>query len=108
MSRFSIIMIVTDADRDEVNDYLETELGRGPNNLSVPLSGDGSEPATHWLCRDQEAHWLVDLLDAGEGPMGKIIWDARDCGPEDAPEHVADVLAAQGLMLVEATLENGS
>lgn len=99
----SAVLIVPDAHRDEASAVAEA-VGWGPGNYSVPLSSDGTEPATHWLCRAQVDSGFPDRLDnpveEAEALMEHLIIDVCECGPQDAGTHVDAVLTAQGLQKV--------
>ena len=49
MKSISCALVIPAAHRVEMNAIGEA-LGYGPDNLSVPLSGDGAEPASHYGC----------------------------------------------------------
>jgi hypothetical protein len=69
---YSAVLIVSDADRN-IGNQLAEALGYGPNNYSVPLSADGSEPATHWGCRAQVNEVFVEMVqDASQGTLPEL------------------------------------
>lgn len=118
----SIVMIVPAALQDTAN-RLSCALGHDVlpgNTFSVPLSADGSEPATHYGCRTAAKQEFVDILtSAGAGDLPEIEWadfglTVEDIAPvlealivdvrpaEQAGGHFDEVLAANALMrLVE-------
>lgn len=89
----SCVAIVPAARRDEFNERAD-QAGRGPNNYSVPLSADGSEPATHYGLHA----WIADDA-AVEDIEGRVV-SVRD----DMAGHFADVCAEQGLAVVESPI----
>jgi hypothetical protein len=58
---FSTVLIIPAALQTEANTLGEA-MGWGPNNYSVPLSADGSEPATHFGLHAWVEQTFVDLL----------------------------------------------
>lgn len=81
---YSVVMIIPTALQESANKLAEG-LGHGPNNFSVALSSDGSEPATHYSCRAQAQQNFIDLLTAaGEGTLPEV--------PDMTPEEVGGVL----------------
>lgn len=84
----NIVLVVPDSLRDKAN-ALGEAMGWGPNNYSIPLSADGSEPITHWsLNLAQAGPDFLEMLEmAGQGQM-----------PEDLDFPPADFVAVmQGL-----------
>lgn len=88
----SIVMIVPAALQDAAN-RLSCALGHDVlpgNTFSVPLSSDGSEPATHYGCRTAARQEFVDILaSAGQGDLPEIEWADFGLTIED----IAPVLA---------------
>jgi hypothetical protein len=81
---YSIVMIIPAVLQESANKLAEG-LGHGPNNFSVALSSDGSEPVTHYSCRAQAQQSFIDLLTAvGEGTLPEV--------PDMTPEEVGGVL----------------
>ena len=96
------------------------------NTFSVPCSPSGNEPATHWFCswnRDAQGAAELEAMEAGTlpelpqgtawGDVGLTEQEAQDAidamtvsvrvrgEPRyRATEHLADVLAAQGLQRI--------
>jgi len=66
----NIVLLVPDSLREKANDLGEA-MGWGPNNYSIALSADGSEPATHWsLNLAQAGPDFLEMLEmAGQGQM---------------------------------------
>jgi hypothetical protein len=94
---YSVVMIIPAALQEPANKLAEG-LGHGPNNFSVALSGDGSEPTTHYSCRAQTQQSFIDLLTAaGEGTLPEV--------PEMTPEEVGGVLIQ--LQVDVSTSEDG-
>lgn len=95
------ILILPDADRDAGNAFCEN-LGWGPNNISVALSADGSEPATHWGACGGVSQEFVDGV---ENPspenadlVAALIYDFAE--NVDPYTHWIDTLAVNNLMVV--------
>lgn len=116
----SIVMIVP-AHLQEVANWLSCALGHDVlpgNTFSVPLSADGSEPATHFGCRTAAKQEFVGILtSAGQGDLPEIEWadfgltiediatvlaglivDVRSAS--EVAGHFDEVLVANGLALV--------
>lgn len=114
----SIVMIVPAALQDTAN-RLSCALGHDVlpgNTFSVPLSSDGSDPATHYGCRTAAKQEFVDILtSAGAGDLPDIEWadygltvedvapllaalivDVRPAG--EASGHFDEVIAGNGLV----------
>ncbi len=66
----NVALIINAACLDKANALAEV-MGWGPNSYSVPLSPDGTEPATHWGLNVAEARpeFLAMLAGAAEGEM---------------------------------------
>jgi hypothetical protein len=110
---FSAVCIVP-ADKLELGNRLAEGLGHGPNNYSVPLSADGSEPATHYGCRAAVNEVFVAMVqDAGQGTLPEIdgmepseVLEAFmamqiDIQPADDPyQHFVNYTASLGLTFV--------
>lgn len=63
---YSVVLLIPAAVQAQA-DQVAAGLGHGPNNFSVPLSADGSEPATYYGCRTQAQQSFIDLLTAAGG-----------------------------------------
>lgn len=102
----SIVMIVPAALQDTAN-RLSCALGHDMlpgNTFSVPLSADGSEPATHYGCRTAAKQEFVDILtSAGTGDLPDIAWADFGLTVED----IAPVLAALIVDVRPAELASG-
>ncbi len=89
----SIVMIIPAALQDTAN-RLSCALGHDVlpgNTFSVPLSADGSEPATHYGCRTAAKQEFVDIISsAADGDLPEIEWADFGLTVED----IAPVLAA--------------
>jgi hypothetical protein len=69
---FSAVCIVP-ADKLELGNRLAEGLGHGPDNYTVPLSADGSEPATHYGCRAAVNEVFVAMVEtASAGALPEI------------------------------------
>jgi len=69
---YSAVLVVS-ADNQAIGNQLAEALGHGPNNYSVPLSADGSEPATHFGCRAQVNDVFVAMVQsASQGELPEI------------------------------------
>lgn len=66
----NVVLVIPAVLLDKAN-ALGEAMGWGPNNYSIPLSADGSEPATHWSLNIAEASpdFLAMLEGAAEGQM---------------------------------------
>lgn len=66
----NIVLIIPDEHKDKAN-ALGEAMGWGPNNYSIALSADGSEPPSHWSLNIAQARpdFLAMLEAAGEGQM---------------------------------------
>ena len=100
----SAVLILPDAYRDAGNAF-GVDQGWGENNFYVALSGDGSEPATHWGCRGDVTQGFVDMVTnpAPEhaGLAFVLLADFNDAlSPYD---HWTQTIADNGLKLVQAT-----
>ena len=107
----SAVLIIPAALRAKANALCDA-LGHGPNNYSVALSPNGSEPATHWGGRGEVADEFIAMIAAaaqGKPPagldypatdlaevMGALIADFR----ADVTGHFDAVIAANGLVTV--------
>ena len=94
----SIVIIVPNALREAVNEAAE-ENGHGPNNMSVPLSSNGTEPATHYGCRT----WASDgfLAELNDYPQQLKVASIIDIRPDaECHGHFDAVLAANNLQKV--------
>lgn len=90
---YSLVMIVPASLQDAAN-RLACALGHDVlpgHTFSVPLSADGSEPATHFGCRTAAQQSFLDLLSgAAEGALPDLPW--ADYGITE--QDIADVLAS--------------
>ena len=89
-------------------------MGWGPASYSVPLSADGSEPATYyglhaWITEDfqtliETCAYPPQLADAGisqdDYNVMMAVLISSFCA--DYVDHFADVIAANGLQMVAA------
>lgn len=110
----SAVLIIPLANRDAANQLAQL-MGWGLNNYSVPLSADGTEPATHfglhaWVTPEFEAM----MTGAGQGEMPEAleqagypksvflgIMEALIASTRESMEgHWQDVLTQNGLMPV--------
>ena len=69
---YSVVLLIPAASQAAGN-QIAAGIGHGPNNFSVALSENGSEPATWYGCRSQAQQSFIDLLTAvGEGTLPEI------------------------------------
>ena len=69
---YSVVLLIPASSQAAANQVAEG-LGHGPSNFSVPLSSDGSEPATWYGCRTQAQQSFIDMLTAaGQGQLPEI------------------------------------
>lgn len=69
---YSVVLLIPAAVQAQA-DQVAAGLGHGPNNFSVALSSDGSEPATWYGCRTQAQQSFIDMLTAaGQGELPTI------------------------------------
>jgi len=97
----SAVLILPDANRDAGNAF-GVEQGWGDNNFSVALSGDGSEPATHWGCRADVGPSFIEMVEnpspENEPLVAVLIYSFSDTlAPYD---HWVETLSANGLSVV--------
>lgn len=86
--QYSVPMICPAADADAISTLAEA-LGHGPNTMSVPLSSDGSEPATHYGAHAWARQQFIDVVEAGRnGDIPQPLQDAGYTG-----DQVADLLS---------------
>lgn len=108
----NVVLVIPATLLDKAN-ALGEAMGWGPNNYSVPLSSNGSEPATHWSLNLAEAgpEFLAMLEAAGEGQMPKGL----DFPPKDFAAVLgglavwmgtphSEAVETMGLRLVEAKI----
>ena len=94
----SIVIIVPTALREAVNGTAE-DNGHGPNNMSVPLSSNGTEPATHYGCRAWASDgFLAELNDYPQRMKVASIIDIRTDAERHG--HFDAVIAANNLQKV--------
>ena len=112
---YSVVLLIPAAVQAAANQVAEG-LGHGPNNFSVPLSSDGSEPATRYGCRTQAQQSFIDLLTAvggGELPtiegmspkeVAEVLMQlqADVSTSEDGYTHFERVIGEKNLVRVEA------
>lgn len=107
----SVVLIIPTSLKPKA-DALGEALGHGPNSYSVPLSANGSEPATHYGLHTWAKQSFVDMLaGASQGimpdgldypaddfaaAMAALVASVRD----DATGHFADVVSNSMLTLV--------
>lgn len=104
----SCVLIIPAVLRDKA-DALGEAMGHGPASYSVPLSADGSEPATRYGLHSWVDQGFVDMLDAGVMPdgldypvedfaavIGSLIASVRS----EVQGHFAEVCEVNGLVVV--------
>lgn len=83
------VLICKAEDRAQANLLAQT-FGYGPDNFSIPLSADGSEPITHYggfASGGVSPAFMQLMSDAGQGILPDIEW------PDELPEsEVATLL----------------
>ena len=85
------VLICNAEDRTQAN-FLAQTFGYGPDNFSVPLSADGSGPATHYggFASGGVSSGFVQLMaDAGQGILPDIEW------PDEMPVSEAQSLLSK-------------
>lgn len=111
----SCVLIIPANLRDSAN-QLSVFMDWGPNSYSVPLSGDGSEPATHyglhsWVTEAFEPMLAgpmpTELADGGypEASYNAIIGSLISSFRDDNTGHFEAVLADNGLFTVQGKSE---
>ena len=107
----SCVLILPDAQLATGN-AVGAAMGWGPNNYSVPLSADGSEPATHWGLHAWVEQSFQDMIESGvyppqvaEAGISEDAYNAMLAALiysfwQDYVDHFATVCAENGLMLV--------
>lgn len=63
MKPISCALVIPAANLAEMNAIGEA-LGYGPGNISVPLSANGLDPATHYGCHTWAEQSFIDMLTA--------------------------------------------
>ncbi len=111
---YSVVLLIP-ASAQAAGNQIAAGIGHGPNNFSVPLSSDGSEPATWYGCRSQAQQSFIDLLTAvGEGTLPEIegmtpmevgmalMQLQADVSMEDGYTHFERVIGGKNLVRVAA------
>lgn len=112
---YSVVLLIPAAVQAAGN-QIAAGIGHGPNNFSVALSENGSEPATWYGCRSQAQQSFIDLLTAaGQGELPTIEgmspkevaevlmqMQADVSTSEDGYTHFERVIAEKNLVRVEA------
>lgn len=97
---YSVPMLCPAADAEAVSTLAEA-LGHGPNTMSVPLSADGSEPATHFGAHAWARQQFIDTVEAGKaGEIPQALQDAGYTG-----DQAADLLSR--LTMTVSTEDDG-
>lgn len=97
----SAVLILPDANREAGNAF-GVDQGWGDNNFSVALSGDGSEPATHWGCRADVGPSFIEMVEnpnpENEPLVAVLIYSFSDTlAPYD---HWVETLTINNLSVV--------
>ncbi len=103
----NIVLIVPTSLVDKAN-ALGAAMGWGPESYSVPLSADGSEPATHWglnLANPGDS-FLAMLAGAGQGQMPEVLLGAG-YPPEDFAAVVGSLVVDMAAPFADAIAANG-
>jgi len=107
----SAVLIVTTANLDAAN-ALGEAMGWGPNSYSVPLSTDGTDPATHYGLHAWVTEEFQALIETGAYPsqveaagITQADYDAMMAALissfwDDYVGHFATVCADSGLVVV--------
>lgn len=112
---YSVVLLIPAAVQAQA-DQVAAGLGHGPDNFSVPLSANGSEPATWYGCRAQTQQSFIDMLTAvggGELPtiegmspkeVAEVLMQlqADISTSEEGYTHFERVIGEKNLMRVEA------
>jgi hypothetical protein len=75
-------VLILPTEQVETGNAVAQAMGWGPQNYSVPLSADGSEPATHWGLHAWAADSFRDMVEsktyppALEGHVSEADFDA--------------------------------
>ncbi|MEM9285498.1 MAG: hypothetical protein AAGA39_06400 [Pseudomonadota bacterium] len=113
--RYSLVAVVAEADRDEVNQF-GVAMGHSGDEFCAPLSPTGAEPATHyalhsWVRDEAAAVWqgqALPALDPASGYdasdaaliMTKLVISVLDKGAIGSPiDHLMAVVMPMGLQL---------
>ena len=108
----SAVLILPVAQVDMGNAVVEA-MGWGPNNYSVALSADSSEPATHYGLHAWAGNEFEQMVETGYYPpqvaeagidqatfdamMAVLVYSFRD----DYTGHFATIIAENGFQIVE-------
>ena len=108
----STVLILPIAQVDTGNAVAEA-MGWGPNNYSVPLSADGSEPATHYGLHAWAGDEFEQMVETGyyppqvaEAGIDQATYDAMMAALiysfwPDYTDHFATIIADNNLQIVE-------
>lgn len=106
----SVVLIIPAALKSDA-DTLAELLGYGPNSYSVPLSADGTEPATHYGLHTWAEQSFLDMLSAENIPEGleqyapvkdAVIVSVRS----DMTNHFSEILIDNNLQQVDEQQPN--
>lgn len=107
----SIVLIVPDEHRATLNAF-GASMGLGDDNYTIPLSADGSAPATHWGLAGRARAGFAAILGGAAAPgytpeqtdAIRDLLTAISIRPADQHgTHLDDVLGAQGMVPVLVT-----
>jgi hypothetical protein len=106
-------VLILPLDQVATGDTVAEAMGWGPDNYSVPLSADGSEPATHYGLHAWTGDDFQTLIESGvyppelaEAGISKTDYDAMmavliySFWPDYA-DHFATIIAENNLQMVE-------
>lgn len=103
---YSLVTIAPAEYRDSINLVAESH-GYGPNSLSVPLSPDGNEPATHYGARSWASstfrHGYTTMFPSQLLEVCHIDWQFDEHGVGGS--HFNTMLETHGLKRIEDTGE---
>jgi hypothetical protein len=107
-------VLILPANQVAIGNAVGEAMGWGPDNYSVALSADGSEPATHWGLHAWAADSFQTLVESGiyppelaEAGISEADYDAMMAVlifsfQADITGHFDAVCEANGLQMVEA------
>lgn len=103
MSSRSCIFIVTEEHKVTINKVFEA-MNLGPDNIAMPASVDGQEPATHryghaWADEATSVAWLA----LGEGVLPTIVLVDGVWGRDGLPTEQEAITATTGFTISVAT-----
>src|SRR5512137_410311 len=110
-------VLILPVDQTAVGNDVAEAMGWGPNNYSVPLSADGSEPATHFGLHAWAGNEFEQMVETGYYPpqVAEAGIDKATYGAmmavlvysfwTDYTDHFATIIAENNLQIVEVPYE---